>query len=157
MMTVHVTAVKFWCDVPWLRNYKLFVSENLSGYLGAERLWGLQHVKQLWVVNLQQHASNLACQAGMHVLDQWEQTLTYERDGEDLESKAINPRRRSGKCLTRRNHSIRSECRQWSSPSICFCSCGGAAASMEAVRGSCPWTWTAGWVVRDTELLQAQL
>ena len=30
-------------------------------------------------------------------------------------------------------------------PSICFCSCGGAAASMEAVRGSCPWTWTAGW------------
>ncbi len=33
----------------------------------------------------------------------------------------------------------------WHLPSICFCSCGGAAASMEAVRGSCPWTWTAGW------------
>lgn len=31
------------------------------------------------------------------------------------------------------------------SPSICFCSWGGAAASMEAVRGSCPCTWTAGW------------
>lgn len=47
MMTAYVTAVKFRCDVQWLRNDKLFVSENPSGYLGAERLWGLQHVKQL--------------------------------------------------------------------------------------------------------------
>lgn len=31
-------------------------------------------------------------------------------------------------------------------PSICFCSWGGAAASMEGVSGSCPWTCTAGWV-----------
>lgn len=30
------------------------------------------------------------------------------------------------------------------SPSICFCSWGGAAASMDAVKGSCPCTWTAG-------------
>merc|ERR1719370_1763980 len=29
------------------------------------------------------------------------------------------------------------------SPSICFCSCGGAAASIVAVRGSWPWTSTA--------------
>jgi hypothetical protein len=29
------------------------------------------------------------------------------------------------------------------SPSICFCSCGGAAASIVAVRGSCPWMCTA--------------
>lgn len=29
-------------------------------------------------------------------------------------------------------------------PIICFCSCGGAAASMDAVSGSCPWTCTAG-------------
>ena len=29
------------------------------------------------------------------------------------------------------------------SPSICFCSCGGAAANMEAVRGSWPCTSTA--------------
>lgn len=33
-------------------------------------------------------------------------------------------------------------------PSICFCSCGGAEASMEAVSGSWPWTCTAGWVWR---------
>lgn len=30
------------------------------------------------------------------------------------------------------------------SPIICFCSCSGAAASMDAVRGSCPGTCTAG-------------
>merc|ERR1719239_265724 len=29
------------------------------------------------------------------------------------------------------------------SPSICFCSCGGAAANIVAVRGSWPWTSTA--------------
>lgn len=48
--------------------------------LWAERLWGLQHVEQLRVVDLQQHACDLACQAGVHVLDQWKQTLTYWRD-----------------------------------------------------------------------------
>lgn len=36
-------------------------------------------------------------------------------------------------------------------PSICFCSWGGAAASMEAVRGSWPWTCTAGWVWTQEE------
>lgn len=34
-------------------------------------------------------------------------------------------------------------------PSICFCSCGGAAANMEAVRGSWPCTCTAGWAWKD--------
>lgn len=29
-------------------------------------------------------------------------------------------------------------------PNICFCSCGGAEANMEAVKGSWPCTWTAG-------------
>lgn len=36
-------------------------------------------------------------------------------------------------------------------PSICFCSWGGAAASMEGVSGSCPWTCTAGWVCKGKE------
>merc|ERR1712037_802551 len=31
------------------------------------------------------------------------------------------------------------------SPSICFCSCGGAAASIVAVKGSWPCTSTACW------------
>lgn len=40
-------------------------------------------------------------------------------------------------------------------PSICFCSWGGAAASMDAVRGSCPWTWTAGWTERGKKLRES--
>lgn len=57
-----------------------FIITCVSTDLWAERLWGLQHVEQLWVVDLQQHACDLACQAGVHVLDQWKQTLTYWRD-----------------------------------------------------------------------------
>lgn len=58
----------------------LLIITCVSTDLWAERLWGLQHVEQLWVVDLQQHACDLACQAGVHVLDQWKQTLTYWRD-----------------------------------------------------------------------------
>lgn len=36
----------------------------------------LQHVQQLRVVNLQQHAGDLASQLRVHALDQWEQPLT---------------------------------------------------------------------------------
>lgn len=58
----------------------LLILTCVSTDLWAERLWGLQHVEQLRVVDLQQHACDLACQAGVHVLDQWKQTLTYWRD-----------------------------------------------------------------------------
>lgn len=43
-------------------------------------------------------------------------------------------------------------------PIICFCSCGGAAASMDAVSGSCPWMCTAGsptWVKKYREEQQS--
>ena len=46
------------------------------------------------------------------------------------------------------------------SPSICFCSCGGAAANMDAVRGSCPWTSTAcgaGWKKKPFVNMSSQL
>lgn len=35
-------------------------------------------------------------------------------------------------------------------PNICFCSCGGAEANMEAVNGSWPCTWTAGCKINIT-------
>lgn len=70
-------------------------------------------MKQLRVVNLQQHAGNLAGQAGMHVLDQWKQTLTCRSDGEDLERNAINPQWHSGtSCFTQRNGRIQSGFRE---------------------------------------------
>lgn len=40
--------------------------------LRAERLGRLQHVEQLRVIYLQQHASDLSSQAGVHVLDEGE-------------------------------------------------------------------------------------
>lgn len=36
-------------------------------------------MEELRVVDFQQHTSDLASQAGMHILDKWEETLTWER------------------------------------------------------------------------------
>lgn len=35
-------------------------------------------MQQLRVVDLQEHAGDLPCQVGMHVLNQWEETLTWK-------------------------------------------------------------------------------
>lgn len=45
-------------------------------HLGIEGLWGLQHEQKLRVVDLQQHACDLAGQLGVGVVDQGVQTLT---------------------------------------------------------------------------------
>ena len=45
-------------------------------HLGVEGLWGLQHEQQLRVVNLQQHARDLAGQVGVDIVDKGEETLT---------------------------------------------------------------------------------
>lgn len=61
------------------------VSHNLNkdiiNHLGAERLWRFEHVQQFRVVNLQQHACDLPCQVGVHVLNQREETLTWKGQG----------------------------------------------------------------------------
>lgn len=36
-------------------------------------------MEELGVVDFQQHTGDLASQAGMHILDEWEETLTCER------------------------------------------------------------------------------
>lgn len=36
-------------------------------------------MEELRVVDFQQHTSDLASQAGMHILDKWEETLTWEK------------------------------------------------------------------------------
>lgn len=46
-------------------------------YLRAQGLVGLQHVQQLWVVDLQQHAGDLPREAGVHGLNEREETLTW--------------------------------------------------------------------------------
>lgn len=50
----------------------------------------LQHVQQFRVVNLQQHASDLSCQVGMHGLNQWEKTLTCWCKKKRKKKKEIN-------------------------------------------------------------------
>lgn len=50
----------------------------LLNHLGAQRLGRLEHVQQLRVVYLQQHACDLPCQVRVHVLDQREETLTWK-------------------------------------------------------------------------------
>lgn len=52
--------------------------------LGAQRLRRLQHVQQLRVVDLQQHAGYFSCQRGVHVLDQGEETLTWNKKHQTL-------------------------------------------------------------------------
>lgn len=105
----------------------------LAPYLGAQRLMGLEHVQQFGIVNLQQHAGDLSRQVGMHGLNQREKTLTC------LDKWRMNAPNKNGKS----SPFIRYVTGHL--PSICFCSWGGAAASMEDVRGSWPWTCTAGW------------
>jgi len=109
-------------------------------------------VEQLRVVDLQQHAGYLPRQAGMHVLDEREEALTWcgERERERQSSSVLV---RDG---GRRHDNVEMEMGRGGVarleghveveglPSICFCSWGGAAASMEAVSGSWPCTWTAG-------------
>lgn len=51
---------------------------NASADLRAQRLGWFQHVKQLRVVDLQKHTGDLTRQAGVHVLDEGEQTLTWK-------------------------------------------------------------------------------
>ena len=43
-----------------------------------QRLGGLQHVKQLRVINLQQHASDFPSEVGVKCLDQRVQPLTFK-------------------------------------------------------------------------------
>lgn len=107
---------------------------HMTTDLWPQRLRRLQHVEQLWIVDLQEHTSDFSSQTGMHVLDEWEQTLTCGR-GEQHVWDLKWTLRDAKQELDRSYHS----------PSICFCSCGGAAANMDAVSGSWPWTWTAGW------------
>lgn len=45
-------------------------------HLGIEGFWRLQHEQQLRVVNLQQHARDLASQLGVDVVDEGIETLT---------------------------------------------------------------------------------
>lgn len=45
-------------------------------HLGAERLRRLQHVEELRVVDLKQHAGDLSCKTQVHVLDEGKETLT---------------------------------------------------------------------------------
>lgn len=47
-----------------------------STHLWAERLWRLEHVEKLRVVNLKQHTSDLSCKAQVHGLDEGKQALT---------------------------------------------------------------------------------
>jgi len=44
--------------------------------LALQRVVVLQHVEQLGVVDLQQHAGDLAGEVGVHPLDQWEESLS---------------------------------------------------------------------------------
>ena len=52
-----------------------------AAHLALEGVLVLQHVHQLGVINLEQHAGDLAGQIGEHALDQGEQTLTYGKFG----------------------------------------------------------------------------
>lgn len=105
-------------------------------HLGAQRLGRLEHVQQLRVVDLQQHACDLPCQVGVHVLNQRKETLTCKgRERKTEGEKAVT---------TAQKQDFQIKLKFRNSPSICFCSWGGAAASMEAVRGSWPCTCTAG-------------
>lgn len=62
--------------------------------------------------------------------------------GRKAQDERLNNRKRANSMMC----IWREACREKSGPvpSICFCSCRGAAASMVVVSGSCPWTTTAG-------------
>lgn len=124
------------CSVSaWITDTSFSVTKKMENvYLWAQRFMRLQHMQQFRVVNLQQHARDLACQVSMHALNQWKQTFPWNKTMKRIKQpnkiwKALRPIQSDTGVL----------------PSICFCSWGGAAASIEAVRGSWPWTCTAGW------------
>ena len=103
----------------------------MDAYLALEGVLVLKHVDELGVVDLQKHPRDLARQVGEHALDEGNEyinvyptikMLKYISHHQGYEyMMIIYGTWINGKSL---------------SPSICFCSCGGAAASIVAVRGS---------------------
>ena len=102
----------------------------MDAHLALEGVLVLKHVDELGVVDLQQHPRDLAGQVGEHALDEGNEFID------------VYP---TIKCQYISHHQgyeyMRIIYRTWIngkslSPSICFCSCGGAAASIVAVRGS---------------------
>ena len=47
-----------------------------NSYLALERVVILQHVKEISIVNLQQHSSDLSSKIWIHSGDEWEESLT---------------------------------------------------------------------------------
>lgn len=109
-------------------------------YLSVQGLWRLQHMQQLWVVDLQQHPSDFTCQVWMQSVNQWVQSLpcvSQQRQwNEDKYTQAVSI------CIAEKKTKPAelSDDR----PRSCFWSIGGAAASTEAVSSSGPWMCTGG-------------
>lgn len=93
---------------------KLSREHMQHNHLGAQRLGRLEHVQQLRVVDLQQHACDLPCQVGVHVLNQRKETLTCKgRERKTEGEKAVT---------TAQKQDFQIKLKFRNSPSICFCS-----------------------------------